>query len=212
MSENALAVAQPTYSQTGSRLDYAGTGGEMLGKLIVGAILCVITCGVYMPWFAIGLYKYVYSKTTMKTTSGQVLKLEFTGTGGQFFVIGLVGFLTRRNLITMFLCAEMMLQGVAINLVAVARYHGNLHGQVFVLFIVAVAACEASIALALVIMLYRRAKSLDSSEWQSLREVGVPPTVDTEPLPTVVEAEDAHLAPAGARPKPPATEEEAAHV
>ena len=43
----------------------------------------------------------------------------------------------------MFLSAEMMLQGVALNLVAFARYHGNLHGQVFTLFIIAVAACEA---------------------------------------------------------------------
>ena len=61
----------------------------------------------------------------------------------------------------MFLSAEMMLQGVALNLVAFARYHGNLHGQVFALFILTVAACEAGIALALILMLYRRGKSLD---------------------------------------------------
>ena len=128
------------------------------------------------------------------------------------FGIGLVGFLTRRNLIVMFLCAEMMLQGVAINLVAFARYHGNLHGQVFVLFIVAVAACEAAIALALVLMLYRRGKSLDASDWQSLREVGVPPAVDTDPLPTEPAAEEPQLAPAGVRPAPTATGEEAARV
>ena len=42
----------------------------------------------------------------------------------------MIGFLTRRNLIVMFLSAEMMLQGVALNLVAFARYRGNLHGQV----------------------------------------------------------------------------------
>ena len=92
------------------------------------------------------------------------------------FGIGLVGFLTRRNLITMFLCAEMMLQGVAINFAAFARYHGNLHGQVFVLFVLAVAACEAGVALALFLMLYRRGRTLDASLWQSLREAGVPPT------------------------------------
>ena len=72
---------------------------------------------------------------------------HYLAVAAALFGIGLVGFLTRRNLITMFLCAEMMLQGVAINFVAFARYHGNLHGQVFVLFIVAVAACEAGIAL-----------------------------------------------------------------
>src|SRR5204862_4247999 len=99
--------------------------------------------------------------------------------GAVLFCLGMIGFLARRNLIIMFLCAEMMLQGVAINFVAFARYHGNLHGQVVVLFILAVAACEAGIALALVLMLYRRGKTLDSSAWQSLRELGVPPAIDT---------------------------------
>src|SRR5882724_13700516 len=97
---------------------------------------------------------------------------HYLGVAAILFGIGLVGFLTRRNLITMFLCAEMMLQGVAINFVAFARYHGNLGGQIFVLFILAVAACEAGIALALFISLYRRRRSLDVSDWQELREVG----------------------------------------
>ncbi len=82
----------------------------------------------------------------------------------------------------MFLCAEMMLQGVAVNLIAFGRYRGNLQGQGFVLFILTVAACEAAIALALVLMLYRSRKSLDVSLWQELREPGQEPTIDTEPL------------------------------
>lgn len=127
------------------------------------------------------------------------------------FGLGLIGFLTRRNMITMFLCAEMMLQGVAINFVAFARYHGNLQGQAFVLFILTVAACEAGIALALILMLYRRSKSLDSSDWQSLRELGVPPMVDTESLEQPAqEPADEHLPKAGIRPAP--TAEEAARV
>lgn len=136
---------------------------------------------------------------------------HYLAVAAALFGIGLVGFLTRRNLIIMFLCAELMLQGVAINFVAFARYHGNLEGQLFVLFIVAVAACEAGVALAMFLVLYRRNKSLDSSEWQSLRELGVPPTVDTEPLPAPPpEPEDAKLTPAGVRPSP--TAEEAARV
>ena len=137
---------------------------------------------------------------------------HYLAVAAALFGIGLVGFLTRRNLITMFLCAEMMLQGAAINFVAFARYHGNLQGQAFVLFIVAVAACEAGIALALVLMLYRRGKTLDASAWQSLRELGVPPSVDTEPLPTPPKPEEVLLPPAGVRPKPLATEEETARV
>lgn len=135
---------------------------------------------------------------------------HFLAVGAAVFGVGLVGFLTRRNLITMFLCAELMLQGVAINLVAFARYHGNLQGQVFVMFILAVAACEAGVALALFLNLYRKRRSLDSSDWQELRELGVPPATDTEPLPKPVVEPDPVLTPAGARPAP--TAEEVARV
>lgn len=132
---------------------------------------------------------------------------HYLAVAAALFGIGLVGFLTRRNLITMFLCAELMLQGVAINLVAFARYHGNLQGQVFALFVVTVAACEAGIAMALFVTLYRRRKSLDATDWQGLRELGVPPAVDTEPL-AVAEPEEPlpTLPPAGARPAPRAEE------
>jgi NADH-quinone oxidoreductase subunit K len=130
--------------------------------------------------------------------------------GAILFVLGMIGFLARRNLIVMFLCAEMMLQGVAINLVAFARYRGNLQGQAFVLFIVTVAACEAGIALALILMLFKRRGSLDVSLWQDLRESGWEATEDTEPLiqpppPPPLP----HLTPAG---KEPAHAPEKSHV
>ena len=110
--------------------------------------------------------------------------------GAVLFTLGAVGFLTRRNLITLFLSAEMMLQGIALNLVSFARHHGNLHGQVFTLFVVTVAACEAGVALAMILMLYRSRKSLDISLWQDLRESGLQPIIDDEPL-------------TGAAPEPP---------
>lgn len=104
--------------------------------------------------------------------------------GAILFALGMVGFLARRNLIIMFLSAEMMLQGVAVNLVAFARYRGNLQGQVFTLFILTVAACEAGIALALILMLFKQRRSLDVSLWQDLREPGQEATVDwDDPLP-----------------------------
>ena len=81
--------------------------------------------------------------------------------GAVLFTLGGIGFLTRRNLIILFLSAEMMLQGVAINFVAFGRFHANLQGQAFVLFLLTVAACEAAIALALILMLYRRQGTLD---------------------------------------------------
>lgn len=103
--------------------------------------------------------------------------------GAALFAIGLIGFIARRNLILMFLCAELMLQGVALNFVAFSRHHGNLHGQVFVLFIITVAACEAGIALALFLSLYRGKKSLDVSVWQDICEQGVEQPIDDEPFP-----------------------------
>jgi NADH-quinone oxidoreductase subunit K len=130
--------------------------------------------------------------------------------GAILFVLGMVGFLARRNLIVMFLSAEMMLQGVAINLVAFARYRGNLQGQSFTLFIIAVAACEAAIALALILTLYRSKGSLDVSLWQELREPGQPVTLDEEPLPPELpETPLPKLPPAGIEPGQP---RESSHV
>ena len=80
---------------------------------------------------------------------------HYLAVGAVLFALGVIGFLARRNLIVMFLCAEMMLQGVAVNLVAFARFRGNLQGQAFTLFIITVAACEAAVALALILMLFR---------------------------------------------------------
>ena len=57
----------------------------------------------------------------------------------------MVGFLVRRNVIVMFLCAEMMLQGVSLSLVAWGRHHHNWDGQSLVIFVIAVAACEAEL-------------------------------------------------------------------
>ena len=130
--------------------------------------------------------------------------------GAILFALGMIGFLARRNMIVMFLSSEMMLLGVAVNLVSFARYRGNLQGQAFTLFIVAVAACEAAIALALILMLFRSKKSLDISLWQELREPGQPAAVDEEPLaPLPPEPTFPTLPPAGIEPRQPA---ETSHV
>jgi NADH-quinone oxidoreductase subunit K len=94
--------------------------------------------------------------------------------GALLFVLGLVGFVTRRNLIIMFLCTEMMFQGIIINLVAFGRYPLNgrptFDGQVFALFLIAVAAAEAALGLALVVLLYRHRGTLDASAWTLLKD------------------------------------------
>jgi NADH-quinone oxidoreductase subunit K len=98
--------------------------------------------------------------------------------GALTFTLGMVGFLTRRNLIVMFLCAEMMLQGVSLTLVGFSAFHRTWAGQVFTIFSLALAGAEAAIALALIVVLFRRHHSLDISLWQDLREPDQPPIVD----------------------------------
>ena len=116
--------------------------------------------------------------------------------------IGLIGFLARRNMIVMFLAAEMMLQGVSVSLIAWGRFHNDWGGQVLVIFILTVAACEAGIALALILMLFHRSGKLDIAVWQSLREANQPRFVDHE-LPPAADHEPRHwpkLTPAGIEP------------
>ena len=86
------------------------------------------------------------------------------------FSIGLFGFLTRRNMIVMFLCTELMFQGVALAMVTFSRMHLDISGQVFVIFILTVAAAEAALALGLVVLLYRRKPTLDAEAWSELKE------------------------------------------
>ena len=131
----------------------------------------------------------------------------YLAVGAILFALGMVGFLARRNLIIMFLCAEMMLQGISINLIGWGRYHGSLGlpgawgGQMLVIFIITIAACEAGIAMVLILMLARRSGRLDSAAWQDLREEGVPAFVDRQvPEERTEDQIWPHLTPAGIEP------------
>ncbi len=94
---------------------------------------------------------------------------HFLFTGAVLFVLGLIGFISRRNLIVMFLCTELMFQGVCVTLVAFSRFHLNYEGQTFVIFVLTIAAAEAALALGLVVLLFRRKHTLDALAWTSLK-------------------------------------------
>jgi NADH-quinone oxidoreductase subunit K len=94
---------------------------------------------------------------------------HYLAVGAIMFAIGMIGFMTRRNLIVMFLCTELMFQGVAISMIAFSRYHGNLDGQAFVIFVLVIAAAEASLALGLVVLLFRQRNTLDADAWRELK-------------------------------------------
>jgi len=94
----------------------------------------------------------------------------YVSVGALLFAIGMVGFLSRRNLIIMFLATEVMFQGIILNLVGFEMMHMHLTGQTFALFLLVIAAVEAGLALALVVLLFRRSGTLDAQAWQSLRD------------------------------------------
>ncbi len=98
--------------------------------------------------------------------------------GAILFALGLVGILARRNLIVMFLSAELMLQGISVSLVAWSRHHGDFGGHVLVILVLTVAACEAAVALVFVLNAFARTGRLDAAAWQSLRESNLPRVVD----------------------------------
>src|SRR5678810_921146 len=77
------------------------------------------------------------------------------------FSIGVVGVLYRRNGIIIFMCIELMLNAVNVLLVAFSSYLGDASGQVFVFFIMAVAAAEVAVGLAILILMYRNTRSID---------------------------------------------------
>ena len=99
----------------------------------------------------------------------QLALQHYLAVGGIMFAIVMVGFMARRNLIVMFLCTELMFQGVAINLIAFSHFHGNLAGQAFVIFVLVIAAAEASLALGLVVLLFRQKNTLDADAWRELK-------------------------------------------
>lgn len=94
---------------------------------------------------------------------------EYMILGAVLFALGLVGFLSRRNLIVIFLSTEVMFQGVVVNAVAFARLHQHLEGQAFALFLLVIAAVEAGLALGMIVLLYRRKGTLDAEEWSLMR-------------------------------------------
>jgi NADH-quinone oxidoreductase subunit K len=77
------------------------------------------------------------------------------------FAIGTIGVLTRKNAIVIFMCIELMLNAVNLTFVAFSRHLGNLDGQVFVFFIMTVAAAEAAVGLALIIAFFNNKESIN---------------------------------------------------
>lgn len=85
------------------------------------------------------------------------------------FVIGAFGVLIRRNMIVLLMCIELMLNAVNILMVAFSTYYNNADAQIFVFFIIVVAAAEASIGLSILILAYRHLRSIDVGVFNQLK-------------------------------------------
>lgn len=85
------------------------------------------------------------------------------------FSTGILGFLMRRNIIIMLLSVELMLNGVNISLIAFGHYLQDLRGQILVFFIIAVAAAEAAIGLAIIVSLFRNKPTVHADEMSEMK-------------------------------------------
>ena len=89
---------------------------------------------------------------------------------GILFSLSVAGiFLNRKNVILLLMCIELMLLSVNFNFVAFARHLGDLHGQVFVFFILTVAAAEAAIGLAILVVLFRERRSINVEQLDTMK-------------------------------------------
>lgn len=85
------------------------------------------------------------------------------------FGLGVAGFVFRRNVITVFMCIELMLNAANLAFVAFSRYRGNLDGQLFAFFVIVVAAAEAAVGLAVIIALNRNRDTLSIDDLDSMK-------------------------------------------
>jgi NADH-quinone oxidoreductase subunit K len=99
----------------------------------------------------------------------ETVPLQYTlGLSALLFSIGVAGVVVRRNAIILFMCIELMLNAVNLAFVALSPYAG-VQGQVFVFFVIAVAAAEAAVGLAIIIAVFRHAESVDMKNFSLLR-------------------------------------------
>ena len=77
------------------------------------------------------------------------------------FIVGTVGFIVKKNIISMFLCLELMLNAVNLSFIAFAKHMNQVDGQIIVFFVMVVAAAEAAVGLAITIVLYRNRNTLN---------------------------------------------------
>ena len=138
-----------------------------------------MTLGIYRFWATTRERRYLWSRSRFVDE-----RLEWAGTGMElfigfllvlalfalpFFAIGLLGVLIRRNVLVIFMCLELMLVASTIALVAFSRFNGTMDGNVFVFFILTVAAAGVAVGLAIIVALFRRRQTVQVEELNALK-------------------------------------------
>jgi NADH-quinone oxidoreductase subunit K len=95
--------------------------------------------------------------------------LHYLVLGAALFLLGVIGVLTRRNVVVVLMSIELILNAVNLNLVAFSRYWGELHGQVFAIFVITDAAAEAAVGLGILIAFFRNKETVNVDEVNLLK-------------------------------------------
>jgi NADH-quinone oxidoreductase subunit K len=101
---------------------------------------------------------------------GTLTTNHFLFLSAALFIIGMMGVLTRRNILIIFMCVELMTNAVNLTFVAFARETNTLYGEGCAVFIIAIAAAEAAVGLAIILALSRRVASVDADKFNALRD------------------------------------------
>ena len=99
----------------------------------------------------------------------EVTLMHYLVLSSLMFGIGIIGFITRRNMVTVLMCIELMLNAVNINFIAFAKEFQHISGQVVALFIITIAAAEAAVGLAIIIVLFRSRRTINIDEVNILK-------------------------------------------
>jgi len=98
-----------------------------------------------------------------------ITTLHYLVLGAALFLLGVIGVLTRRNVVIVLMSIELILNAVNLNLVAFSRMWGGLHGQVFAIFVITDAAAEAAVGLAIILTIFKNRQTLEIDEVSSLK-------------------------------------------
>jgi NADH:ubiquinone oxidoreductase subunit K len=98
-----------------------------------------------------------------------MLTVNFLLLGAVLFCIGVYGVVARRNAVMVLMSVELILNAVNLNLIAFALMHGNVDGQVFALYVIAVAAAEVGVGLGMVLLVYRNRRSISLDELSEMK-------------------------------------------